>query len=94
MSSGDVGRYLAVAAQRPKGPSLSTGSTELEWLSDVMVDGWMQGACVQMEVGNVLEREVMFSVCPLTTGEFVLFVEYLSPDVHRSAMVVLECRER
>lgn len=49
---------------------------------------------MQMEVGNVLEREVMFSVCPLTTGEFVLFVEYLSPDVHRSAMVVLECRER
>ena len=137
----DVGRYLAMAAQRPNMQSLTTGSSELEWLADVMVDGWMQGACVQVregvlacvlsrfqgcapkgsmamrcrahtnwqcvecvvavywlllmlipqiEAGSTDEREVVFSVCPLVAGEFVLFVEYNSPGVHRSAMVVIQ----
>jgi hypothetical protein len=54
VSSKDVGRYLAQCSQRPRGEALTltTGATELEWLADVMVDGWMQGACVQVRRGG------------------------------------------
>jgi hypothetical protein len=48
--------------------------------------------CCQMEAAGSQEREVVFSLCPLSAGQFVLFVEYLSPAVTRSAIVVIEAR--
>jgi hypothetical protein len=36
--------------------SLEAGDSELEWLGDVMVDGWMQGGCVQVRAACVLPR--------------------------------------
>ena len=37
-----------MASQRSSSQNMTCGSSELEWLVDVMVDGWMQGACVQV----------------------------------------------
>jgi hypothetical protein len=53
MHAADVSKYLASRQRDQEGDAfLSAGATGLEWLSDVLVDGWMQGACVQVRSGR------------------------------------------
>jgi hypothetical protein len=46
----------------------------------------------QLDPQSTEERIVTFSLCPLSAGELTVFVEYFSPGLQRSAVVVIDAQ--